>query len=138
MSDMKLRFLGQLDGSPKAQTITAALRAEAVNEPDEADFVVITPSDLEDMLEDAAATAAFHATREQESLPGEMVDRLLAGESPVKVWREHRGLTQRALAAHTGLNFTYLSQLETGARKGSTQTMKKLAGTLNVDIDDLI
>jgi transcriptional regulator with XRE-family HTH domain len=35
------------------------------------------------------------------------------------------------------LNFSYLSQIETGARKGTTATMKKLAESLSIDLDDL-
>src|SRR5438309_7795275 len=101
-------------------------------------MVVTTPADLAEMLEDAAATAAFHATRDQERVPIEMVDRLIAGENPVKVWREHRGLSQRALAERTGLNFAYLSQIETGARKGSIATMKKLAMALRLDLEDVV
>ena len=92
---------------------------------------------LEEMLEDAAATAAFHGTHDQEAVPAEMVDRLIAGDNPVKVWREHRRLSQRALAARAGLNFTYLSQIETGARKGPVETMKNLAEALGVDLGDL-
>jgi ribosome-binding protein aMBF1 (putative translation factor) len=107
------------------------------NGAEEADLLVTTPAEPEEMLEDAAAIAAFHRTRDQERVPIELVDRLLAGESPVKVWREHRGLSQRALAARTGLNFAYLSQIETGARKGTTATLKRLAETLGVDLDDL-
>ena len=138
MSGIKIRFLGELEGSLSAQTIAATLDAQQVDEAEEADLVVMRPADLEELLEDAAATAAYQSTRDQESVPAEMVDRLLAGEKPVKVWREYRGLSQRALAARTGLNFTYLSQIETGARKGTTATMKKLAEALGVDLDDLI
>src|SRR5205085_11823788 len=99
--------------------------------------VVVTPEGLAEMVEDAAAIAASHATRGQETVPAEMVSRLVAGENPVKVWREYRGFSQRALAERAGLNFAYLSQIETGARKGSTRTIKKLAGALSVDLDDL-
>lgn len=137
MSGTKIRFLGELEGSLSAQAIATALNARPVDHAKDADLVVTTPADLEEMLEDAAASAAFHVTRNQETVPAEIVDRLLAGDSPVKVWREYRGLTQRALATQAGLNFTYLSQLETGARKGTTATMKKLAEALGVDLDDL-
>jgi len=133
----KIRFLGELEGSLSAQAIATALDARPVGNSEDADLVVTTPADLEEMLEDAAASAAFHATRNQETVPAEIVDRLLAGDSPVKVWREYRGLTQRALATRAGLNFTYLSQLETGARKGTTATMKKLAEALGADLDDV-
>jgi DNA-binding XRE family transcriptional regulator len=137
MSATKIRFLGELEGSLRAQWIAHALDANPVDEVEAADLVVTTPAALEGMLEDATATAAFHATRDQEAVPAELVDRLLSGESPVKVWREYRGLSQRGLAARAGLNFTYLSQIETGARKGPVQTMKKLAEALGVDLDDL-
>ena len=137
MSGTKIRFLGELEGSVSAQAIAAALGAHTVDDAADADLVVTTPAALEELLEDATAAAAFHATRDQEAVPTELVDRLLAGENAVKVWREYRGLTQRALAARTGLNFAYLSQIETGARKGTTATMKKLAEALGIDLDDV-
>jgi ribosome-binding protein aMBF1 (putative translation factor) len=137
MSGIKIRFLGELEGSPRAQAIAAALDAHPVEGAQDADLVVTTPAELEEMLEDAAAAAAFHSTRHQEAVPAEMVDRLVAGENAVKVWREHRGLSQRALAARAGLNFTYLSQIETGARKGPVETMKKLAEALSLELGDL-
>jgi DNA-binding XRE family transcriptional regulator len=137
MSGTRIRFLGELEGSLRAHAIAAALDAHPVEGAEHADLVVTTPAELEELLEDAAATAAFHSTRNQESVPAEMVDRLIAGENPVKVWREHRGLSQRALAARAGLNFTYLSQIETGTRKGSIKTMQKLAEALGLGLDDL-
>jgi DNA-binding XRE family transcriptional regulator len=137
MSGTKIRFLGELEGSLSAQAIAAALEARPVGEAENADLVVTTPAALEEMLEDAAATAAFHSTRDQEVVPAEMVNRLIAGENSVKVWREHRGLSQRDLAARAGLNSAYLSQIETGARKGSIGTVKKLAEALGVEFGDL-
>ena len=137
MSGVKIRFLGDLEGSLRAQWIAVELGARAVNDAEDADLIITTPAALEEMLEDAAATAAFHAARDQERVPIELVDRLLAGENPVKVWREHRALSQRALAAQAGLNFTYLSQIETGARKGTVGTMKKLAEALGLELGDL-
>lgn len=140
MSGLKFRFLGELEGSLRGQAIELELKrigARPVDEIEDADVIVISPADFDEMLEDAAATAAYYRTRDQERVPIELVDRLLAGDNPVKVWREYRGLSQRALAAQGGLNFAYLSQIETGARKGTTATMKKLAEALAVDLDDL-
>jgi DNA-binding XRE family transcriptional regulator len=137
MSATKIRFLGEIEGSLSAQVIADALNAQPVQALEDAELVVTTPAALEEMLEDAAAEAAFYKNREQESVPAEFVDRLIAGENPVKLWREHRGLSQRALAAQAGLNFAYLSQIETGARNGTVATMKKLAQALAVDLDDL-
>ncbi len=90
---------------------------------------------------DSAAIARFEqrlAAGEEEFVPSAMVDRILAGENLVRVWREHRGLTVSALAEMAGIAQPYLSQIETGKREGTLQTMKKIAGALRVKLDDLV
>jgi DNA-binding XRE family transcriptional regulator len=89
-----------------------------------------------DCFEDAAAVAAYRATRADESLPIEVADRLLAGENPLRVWRRHRGMTQRALAAVIGKS--YLSEIESGKKDGSIRVIKAAAKALGVDLDDLV
>ncbi len=42
------------------------------------------------------------------------------GENPIRVWREYRGMTQAHLAKVAEISVPYLSQLESGKRKGST------------------
>ncbi|MHC1781322.1 MAG: helix-turn-helix domain-containing protein [Anaerolineaceae bacterium] len=71
-------------------------------------------------------------------IPGEVLDAILAGENPIKVWREYRGLTQQETAAISGISIPYLSQLETGKRKGSLEVMSALAKTLNMSLDFLV
>jgi DNA-binding XRE family transcriptional regulator len=95
--------------------------------PDAADSAL---SDEE--LYDAAIAAA------EEHFPIVVADRLMAGEHPVKVFREYRGLTQKQLAKAAGLDAVYLSQIETGKRRGSTETLRKLARALDLDLDDLV
>jgi DNA-binding XRE family transcriptional regulator len=133
---LRLRPMGPHAASLR-ERLAALPGAELVDDPARAELVVMTPEDLAEIIEEAEATAAYHRTRDQERVPIELVDRLLAGENSVKVWREYRGLSQRALAARTGLNFTYLSQIETGARKGPVETMKKLAEALGLELGDL-
>ncbi len=55
------------------------------------------------------------ASGEDETVPAVVVDALLAGSHPVKVWREYRGLTQDALATQAGISKAYLCQIETRA-----------------------
>jgi DNA-binding XRE family transcriptional regulator len=98
---------------------------------------MMTADDFTEALEDAAAEAAYHHTRGQESVPGEMIDRLLAGDNPVKVWREHRQIGLNALADKAGIGRGYLSQIESGSRSGTVATLRKLAVVLTVDLDDL-
>jgi len=75
---------------------------------------------------------------EDELIPGEMVARLLDGEPPVRVWREHRGLTQAQLAERAGVTQGAVAQIESGKRRGSVDLLRKLAAALGVDVDDLI
>lgn len=102
-----------------------------------AEFVLLPVDELAEIVEDAAAKAAYERTRDEETVPFALVDRLLANENPVKVWREHRGLTLTALASKAGIGKGYLSQIERGTRQGPIATMQKLAGALDVDLDDL-
>lgn len=105
----------------------------------EADYLALVEA-TED-ASDREAVCRFRAavaSGEEEMLPAEMVDRILAGESPVRVWREHRGLTAQALAEAAGLAQSYVSQIETGKRDGTVDTLVKLAGALGVLVDDLV
>lgn len=73
-----------------------------------------------------------------EFFPVEVVDRLLAGESPIRVYRTYRGMTQKQLAEAAGINPVYLSQIETGKRAGSVRTLTAVARVLDVDPGDLL
>ena len=65
-----------------------------------------------------------------------MINRLLAGESPVLVWREHRGLTGTELAAGTQLTIAMIRDLETGALPLSIELSNRISPTLGVDPTD--
>ncbi len=94
-------------------------------------------------LEDAADTHAIDefysklARGEEELLPSSMVERMIDGESPIRVWREYRGLTLETLGAACGVTKAFLSQIENGKRSPSIDLLKKLAAVLTVDVDDL-
>lgn len=75
---------------------------------------------------------------EEELIPSEVVYAILDGESPLTAWREHRGLTQQQLAKRVGISASYLSQIETGKRAGSTEVLVTIAKALNVMLDDLV
>ena len=137
MSDpLRLRPLGE-HAALVRDRLTALRGAELVEDPDRAELVVMTPEDLADLVEDAAATAAYHRTRDHERVPIGVVDRLIARENPVRVWREHRGHSLRQLAERAGIGIGYLSQIENCERKGTIGTLKKIAVALDVDLDDL-
>lgn len=68
----------------------------------------------------------------------EIVDRILDGENRVKVWREHRGLTSKALAEKAGIAQSFLPQIETWKRDGTVETLQKIAAALDLSLDDLV
>jgi DNA-binding XRE family transcriptional regulator len=74
----------------------------------------------------------------EELVPSEVVYAILDGENPIKVWREHRGLTQRQLAETVGISTPYLSQLESGKRKGATDVLSAIAEALGLALDDIV
>lgn len=75
---------------------------------------------------------------EEELIPAKVVDALLAGEQPVKVWREYRQMTRHHLAREAKISDPYLSQIESGKRTGSTEVLTALADALNINLDDLV
>ena len=99
---------------------------------------------LVEAAEDAADAMAVQRWKaameagEEEMLPADFVDRILAGESPVRVWREHRGMSAQALSEASSIAQSYLSQIETGKRDGTVETMAKIAKALGVLVDDLL
>ncbi len=100
-------------------------------------------------LEDAQDRAAVVERRRHESTRGKEAARrdylsarearrLLDGESPVKIWREKRGRSQRELATAAGVSAGYLAEIETGRKPGSVAAVARLAKALHVQIEDLI
>jgi DNA-binding XRE family transcriptional regulator len=92
--------------------------------------------EAEEMLADVRAYDAAKS-RAGEQLPLAVADRILAGESEVRVFREYRGLTQAELADAAGISIPYLSQIEARRRRPSTAVLRRLAQRLGVTIDDL-
>jgi DNA-binding XRE family transcriptional regulator len=96
---------------------------------------------LAEDADDARALARFarrHAAGDEPTLPIALVDRLMAGEPPLRVWREHRGLSASALAATVGITPAHVSKLETGRGEPSISVLKRLSKALDADVDLLL
>jgi DNA-binding Xre family transcriptional regulator len=93
---------------------------------------------LRELVEDREAAAAFARTRGQESVPESVVGRLLEGENPIRVWRQHRGLSLRSLAETIGTSPSVLSDIETGKSEGRLSILHRLAGALEVGLEELL
>jgi len=89
-----------------------------------------------EMLDDVRAYDAAKS-REEESFPSEVAAWLIAGESPVRVFREYRGLTQERLAKAAKIARPYLAEIESGRKSGSVSVLKAIANALKLDLDDI-
>ncbi len=106
-------------------------------------FVVLPIAEwrrIEQALEDAADNAALEdwAVKPTETFPASVADALIAGESPVRVYRRYRAFSQTALAAQAGISLPYLNRIEAGKRQPSARVLKTLAAALKLPIDALV
>ena len=111
------------------------------------EMVTIPREEYERLLEaaeDLADIAGYHRTKadiaagREELIPSEFADRIIDGESPLRVYREYRSLTQTALAESSGVNRVQIADIEARRKSGSIDTVRKLAEALRVTIDDLV
>ena len=96
---------------------------------------------VEEELSDIQAALAVEARivhGEEELIPASVVDRLIDGEPPLRVWREFRNLTQAALGRASDVNRVQVVEIEAGRSTGSVHTLRKLADALGVAVDDLV
>jgi len=68
----------------------------------------------------------------------QIVGRLIGGENPIRVWREHHGLSLPSLAARVGMSPSVVSDIETGKSEGRPAVLRKIAGILDVSLDELV
>ena len=99
---------------------------------------LLTESEMLQDVRDFDDVKAALERGEEELVPAKVVDALLAGENPIRVWRQHRGLTQRQLADRAEISVPYLSQIERGKRDGRPDVLLRIAKALNLDLDDIV
>ncbi len=109
-------------------------------------FGVVPMEQLKRLMDDAEMLAdvrALDAAKariergEDELIPLEITERRIAGESAVKIWREHRGLTQEDLAKASKVSRSMIAAIEAKHKTGGVATLKKLAVALKIDLDHL-
>lgn len=110
------------------------------------EFAILPMERLKKLIDDAEMLAdvkSYDAAKaslkrnEEELIPLEIDERRLAGESTVKIWREYRGLTQEGLAKASKVSRSMIAAIEAKHKQGGITTLKKLAGALKVDLDEL-
>ena len=103
----------------------------------EYDRLCAAEEDFEDLRAALAARQRIEAGTE-ELVPATVADRLIDGENPLKAWREHRALSQSALARASGVNRVQIADIEADRATGSARTLRALADALRVTGDDLL
>ena len=98
---------------------------------------LLKSEEILEALEDAYTmrVVAEHLANPTEGLPDSFMGRLLDHENPVLVYRDWRGLSQTELARRAGLHRVQIHDIESGKRRGSVDTLKKIAEALRVPLD---
>lgn len=77
-------------------------------------------------------------TRENVTIPQEVVERhILDGYSPVRAWREYKGLSEQEVAARMGISQSAYSQMERPEARLRSTTIHKLAKALEISPEQL-
>jgi hypothetical protein len=120
---------------------------QIIRTPSGEELVVLPRAEYEALLEradheaeDAEDVAIYDARKAELAtggvvLPAEVSAAILRGDSRLKAIRNWRGETQIHVTFKTGIGQGYLSDLETGRRAGTPETMAKLAQALNVPVE---
>jgi hypothetical protein len=120
---------------------------QIIRTPNGEELVVLPRAEYEALLkradddaEDADEVAIYDARKTELAaggvvLPPEVSAAILRGESRLKAIRKWRDETQLHLEHKTGIGQGYLSDLESGRRTGTPETIAKLAQALNVPVE---
>jgi ribosome-binding protein aMBF1 (putative translation factor) len=71
-------------------------------------------------------------------IPMDVAERIAAGENPIRAVREWRDMTQMELSYRTNIGQGYISDLESGRRKGTVAAISIIAKALRVPLDILV
>ncbi len=119
---------------------------QIIRTPNGEEMVVLPRAEYEALLasadheaEDADDIAIYDARKAELAkggvLPPEVSAAILRGDSRLKAIRKWRDETQLHLEFKTGIGQGYLSDLESGRRTGTPETLAKIAKALNVPIE---
>ncbi len=71
-------------------------------------------------------------------IPHEVVGyQLKEGLSLIAAWRKHLGITQKDLAAKTGMTQPAVAQIEKTGSKTQRKTLKKIAKAMSLDVEQV-
>lgn len=111
------------------------------------DLVVLTRAEFDTLLarasrddEDVDDAAIFDSRMAEldagvdARLPPEVTAFMFGGDSLLKALRKWRDMTQTSLSLKAGLAQGYISDLESGRKAGTPETLRQIATALDVDV----
>jgi ribosome-binding protein aMBF1 (putative translation factor) len=108
------------------------------------DIVILSRKEYDRLLAAAnedvtdAAVARKAIARNEETLGEAEVDELLAARTPLAFWRKKRGLTQTDLAKAAGIAQGFLSEIESGLKRGDVTVLQRIAMALGISLLELV
>jgi DNA-binding XRE family transcriptional regulator len=87
--------------------------------------------ELEALRKAVQEISAEHMAADDEPIPGDVLDAIARGASPIKAWRKYRRMTQAALASAIGVTPAAVHYIETGVSYGRRQTRRAIADALH-------
>ena len=122
------------------------MNVQVIEKSGEPEWAVIPYDDFQRLLEDAEMLQDIGAYDEakralaggEELVPSEVTYAILDGGNPIRVWREYRKLTQQQLAGAAGISVPYLTQIESGKRRGGAEVLAAIAKELRLSLDDIL
>lgn len=93
---------------------------------------------LDDNLDCTAIDRALREDETGDTIPGEIVNAILDGATPLQAWRQHREFTLEMLADRIGVSKEHLSRIENGQKSGTVDIFRQISTILDVELDDLI
>lgn len=72
-----------------------------------------------------------------EDYPLQVINRILYGEHPIKVFREYRRYTQEQLGRKVGASTAYIDALEKGKLHPTQDVLRGIARLLRVRLDEI-
>lgn len=119
------------------------INPQFIKAPDGSELVVITRAEYDALVnrldEDEEDVAIFDARMAElqsggaAPLPREVAQLMLNGDSLLKALRKWRDQTQLYLEFKTGLSQSYISDLESGKKQGTPETLRKIADALQIE-----
>ena len=112
---------------------TVLIKPQVITQNDRPAFAVIPWDEYESLINNQIEPDESNIW-----FPNDVVKANVRGDSLIKAWREHLGLTQKELAAKAGIKQPALARLEKPDANPRKSTLKKIADAMDLTVEQLM